>query len=281
MATKSRMKRRAFRNPKRARGGGSNWFNVSLAVVLVVGTSLVLVSRHPNAGSGSIGPKLNSGGSTADHWHAALGINVCGTWQVATPWPNLAGGTRGRFGNTGVYAGLHTHELADGAGDGIIHMEPGQNQEAGRNATVGLYMKYGGWKLNATSMKLWAGANGKIIAEKNGQKCGGKPAKLRWAIGSNKTGSVKMVEQHGNPAGYKLYEEDVVGIYFVAANQDLTKLPAVPAIKNLTGAKARGEGGAAATTTTSGPGTPTTAGGTTTSGAGTTTTSQPTTTTKK
>ncbi len=248
MALSSRKKRRAFRNPKRVRRGGSSGFNFAVAAILIVGTILVLVSRHPNS-AGAVGPKLHdsslpadsTGQHPADHWHAAIGVYVCGVgWEPAPIWQFWNGtsygtsGTPVRVGTT-VYAGLHSHILSSGLGDGIIHMEPSTTDEAGRNATVGKWTEFGGWKLTSSSMSLWTGANGKPIKYKNGDKCpGGKTGKLRWAVGQFSPGkTTKLVEQKGNPAHFKLYDQDVVAIYFVPSNQDLTKLGSVPSEKNL------------------------------------------------
>ena len=56
----------------------------------------------------------------SDHWHAYLGVNVCGTWL-----PERA--RRSRTGRTkpSVRAGLHSH------GDGLMHIHPFSSDEAG------------------------------------------------------------------------------------------------------------------------------------------------------
>ncbi len=240
-----------MRKPKRARRGGSNWFNGAVAMLLVVGAVMVLLSRDNTNSAGNVGPKINGPGGQPDHWHAALGVYVCDKWEVATPWPQAnTSNPRGRAGNPSVYAGLHTHELANGSGDGIIHMEPSTTEDAGRNATVGRYMKYGGWSLGTDSMKLWDGSDGKRIERKNGQKCGDKKAELRWAIGTQEAGkTAKLVEQTGNPAKLKLNSETIVALYFVPADvKDLNTLGSVPSIVNLVGATERGEGAMTPTT---------------------------------
>src|SRR5438105_5049354 len=182
MALSSRKKRRAFRNPKRIRRGGSTGFNLAVAAIVIVGSVLVLVSRHPNS-AGAVGPKLKNSKGVADHWHAAIGVNVCGTWQPGPIWPHTAAingqNTLVRADALGTYAGLHTHQLTGGQSDGIIHMEPLSSNEAGRNATVGKWIEYGGWHLDSSSMSLWPGAKGKVIKEKNGAKCGKKTGELR------------------------------------------------------------------------------------------------------
>ena len=153
-----------MRNSKRSvRANRSNWFNLSVVSILVIGGALVLLSRNPNS-AGNVGPKLSGKGGQVDHWHAALGVNICGKWEPAPVWPiTTAAQKLGRKDNNTIYAGLHTHQLADGSGDGVIHMEPAVTEEAGRNAKVGRYMKYAGWKLSGDSMSLWPGTDGKAI----------------------------------------------------------------------------------------------------------------------
>ena len=108
-----------------------------------------------------MGPKLHNSanpGDVADHWHAAIAVNVCGVWQPAPIWTFNAQQEPVQANNPGVYAGLHSHILTSGPdagkGDGIIHMEPATTDEAGRNATVGKWIEYGGWHLSDTSMSL-------------------------------------------------------------------------------------------------------------------------------
>jgi hypothetical protein len=274
------MKRRALRNPKRARGGGSNWFNLTVSIIVVVGVALVLISRQPGGSAGSVGPKLNSKGGQPDHWHAAIGVNICGEWQQGPLWPNAQ---LQRVG-TATYAGMHTHTLSDGSPDGIIHMEPQATADAGRNATVGQFMKSGGWKLSASSMQLWPNKAGAVIEHKNGQQCtgkfAGKKAEVRWALGSYTSGKkTQLTERNGNPSSLKLYNDNVVAIYFVPADTKLDSLGAVPSEKNLVGATNReGMPGSGTSTTVAGGTSTTTATATTVAGGSSTTGAAPTTT---
>ena len=241
-----------MRNSKRSvRANRSNWFNLSVATIMIVGIALVLASRNPN-GAGNVGPKISGKGGQTDHWHAAIGVYICDAgWESAPLWPASTSTQKlGRKQNPTLYAGLHTHVLADNTGDGTIHMEPAASDESGRNATVGKFTQFGGWNLTSTSMSLWPGKDNKPIKRSNGQKCGKKAGTLRWAVGQSKNGAkVKLVEQKGNPAKYKLYDDDVVALYFVPADEKLDKLGDVPSVKNLTGATQRGEGASSPTPT--------------------------------
>ena len=72
MALSSRKKRRAFRNPKRVRRGGSTGFNIAVASIIIIGTVLVLVSRDRNS-AGAVGPKLHT--CCATKWAGAIPHN--------------------------------------------------------------------------------------------------------------------------------------------------------------------------------------------------------------
>ncbi len=78
-----------------------------------------------------------------DHWHVALGVNVCGQW-LANP-PEFE--TRSVRGN--VRAGIHSH------GDGLIHLHPFSSDEAGERATLRTFLEFGGW-IDGDGLSLWA-----------------------------------------------------------------------------------------------------------------------------
>jgi hypothetical protein len=127
-----------------------------------------------------------------------------------------------------VYAGLHSHD------DGVIHMEPLVSEEAGRNATVGRYFQFGGWKLSATGFTFLG------TTVKNGDKCGNGVGTLQWELGKwdGTSGKQKYTVQSGNPASYKLYQGDIVVIAFLPPGKTLASIGDPPSIPNL--AKALG-----------------------------------------
>jgi hypothetical protein len=169
----------------------------------------------------NVGPTLN------DHWHAALGVDDCGTWVPNWAWPPgnvssasaVGAGAPARAGSGGLlYAGLHSH------GDGLIPMEPSGTEDEGKNATLGRYFKYGGWKLGQTSIDF---VN---VNEKNGTKCDGKPGVLRWAVNGK--------EKQGNPADYKLFDGDAVELVFTTADAKMppkTQIPSYAALQDILG----------------------------------------------
>lgn len=205
MGKSSRQKRRTYQTPKRSRSGSNLVWYAAAAIVVIAGTLAVVLSRSNSANG--VGPQA------ADHWHAALGVNDCGTWAPNWLTPTSAtDGTPVRAG-TSVYAGMHSH------GDGIIHMEPSSSADMGDSATVGEYFKSAGFKLNATSISF------PTVVEKNGNKCNGKPGVLRWSVNGK--------EKKGNPAGYKLFNGDVVELVFTTADAKLPKKTDVPSYAKL------------------------------------------------
>ena len=143
-----------------------------------------------------------------------------GVWN----WPTAnAGGSPSQAKNPSVYAGMHSHD------DGVIHMEPLVTAETGKNTTVGLYFNYGGWKISSTGFSFLG------TTRKNGDLCDGKPGSLQWEIGkwNGTTGKQKYTVQSGNPAGYKLFQDDIVVIAFLPQGKSIASIGDSPALPNL------------------------------------------------
>ena len=146
---RNKARARARRAPRRT--GTAGW-TAGIAAIVIVGVIGIFFTKHAN--SNSTGLKIG------DHWHAALGVNVCGSWLPNPPeTPRDSSGTIVRHG-TDVYAGIHTHA------DGLIHFEPEASDDTGSHATVGRYFKYNGWSVAATSV-----AYDQCVTKKNGDTC--------------------------------------------------------------------------------------------------------------
>lgn len=142
-----------------------------------------------------------------DHWHAALGVNVCGEW-VSNP-PEF----EARFG-TEQRAGLHSH------GDGLIHIHPFADDEAGGQATVGRFFEYGGWILAEDRFKLWEGDG-----HQNGQTCpDGRVANVRFEVNGE--------PRTGDPADVKPEDNDVVAIAFLPDGDVIGEPPSTANLAN-------------------------------------------------
>jgi cyclophilin family peptidyl-prolyl cis-trans isomerase len=143
----------------------------------------------------------------------------------------------GRVG-TNTYAGLHSHD------DGIIHMEPATQDDAGNNATVGRYFQYGGWKLSSTGYSFLG------TTVKNGDKCSGQAGTTTWAVArfnGNPAGRQTYVSQSGDPSKYKLYNDDIVLIAFLPSGKSITSIGNPPSLANLPDAASNEGGGSSST----------------------------------
>jgi hypothetical protein len=217
------------------------------ALVVIAGVSLIVYTQATKPAD--VGPFLqDSSGTKKDtHWHAALGVYDCDHWMSdgsgagVWNWPiTTSSGTPGRASNSSVYAGLHSHD------DGVIHMEPLVSEEAGRNATIGRYFQFGGWKLSATGFTFLG------TTVKNGDKCGNGVGTLQWELGKwdGTSGKQKYTVQSGNPASYKLYQGDIVVVAFLPPGKTLASIGDPPSIPNLAKALGVSETAGASTSTT-------------------------------
>jgi hypothetical protein len=184
MGKASRTKRRASVSAARRNRSGLGWYALA-GVVIVAGVVGIALSRSSNADTP---PLVNK-----DHWHAAIGVNVCGEWLPNAP----------QFEDA---EGLHTH------GDGLMHIHPFLSRAAGKNATVGNYFKLGGWSANANSFRLWDDT-----AHKTGDKCDGKAADVRWEVnGKPKTGDI---------SDYRPEDGDVVALALLPEGDEIGTPP--------------------------------------------------------
>jgi hypothetical protein len=228
---RSPRKRAVVRSAKRSRNN-TVWYGIT-ALVLILGIVLIAVSR----GSSDDPPHIFVAGKNDPdaHLHAALGVYDCDhwvgdgsgdgvwSWPFATPSQSPS-----RADNTNIYAGLHSH------GDGVIHMEPSTREDAGKNATVGRYFRYGGWKVDETSFNFLG------VERKNGDMCGDKPGTLQWKVARWNPDAAKQAYtvEDGNPADWWLHRDEIVVIAFLPEGtsiDDIGDPPSVPNLANATG----------------------------------------------
>jgi hypothetical protein len=118
-----------------------------------------------------------------DFWTAALGVKVCGTWLANAP-------------ASGLDTGVHSH------GDGLVYVHPFNQDEAGDKATLGLFLKRGGWQAAADHLKLWDGDE-----HRSGTTCpNGQTAQVRWWVDG--------AEQHGDPSAFTPRNGQVIVLAF-------------------------------------------------------------------
>ncbi len=94
-----------------------------------------------------------------EHWHAAVGISVCGAFQ-----PDLAD-VRGDL------SGIHSH------GDGLIHIHPKSTRYTGDGANLGIWATEVGLVLEDDVLQLPGGER-----LENGDDCGGEPGVVQVKV---------------------------------------------------------------------------------------------------
>jgi hypothetical protein len=133
------------------------------AAALVVDSDLPLALTAPPL------PPPHTARVDVDFWTAALGVSICGAWLPNAP-------------PAGLETGVHSH------GDGLVYIHPFTEDEAGAQATLGLFLERGLWSASEDSLQLWDGTT-----HHNGETCrGGGKARVRWWVDG--------VEQQGNPS---------------------------------------------------------------------------------
>jgi hypothetical protein len=172
------------------RKSGSTVFGVVITAIVLVGVAGIALSRS----SGS--PAKQSGPNIGDHWHAAFGVNICGSWKPNTPQYEAP-------------TGIHSH------GDGFIHMHPFSRAGANQNATLGMFLKQAGEKVSDSQIKLADGTD-----MKNGEACknlDNKTGKVRWSVNGK--------ERTGDPAEFVAKDRDVVALAFLPDGTDIGTPP--------------------------------------------------------
>jgi hypothetical protein len=166
-------------------------FTIVVVAIVVLGIAGIALSRGGGESTADA-PGVKIG----DHWHATVGVNLCGTWQGNTPPYEAA-------------TGIHSH------GDGFIHMHPFSSAGAGKNAKVGLFFSQADEKVSTTELKM--------VGEdyKNGDVCENldkKPGTVRWSVNGE--------EKTGNPGDYIPNDRDVVAIAFLPEGVEIGVPPA-------------------------------------------------------
>jgi hypothetical protein len=180
-------------------------FPTLITVTVIAGTFLIAFSRserqpdttHPRVGS--------------DHWHAAIGFDICGTFA-----PNIPDNGQDPLG-------IHTH------GDGIVHIHPFSAQSAGKNATLKVFFDTVGAKVTATQIKIPSDP----VTHKNGQKCGDKTATVITKVWDTRAPSDTGHIVPGDPGNIHPKNNMLITIAFVPDGSDIPKPPSEPQLDNL------------------------------------------------
>lgn len=113
---------------KRVRFQGGTLFPLIVAITLIVGTAVIVYARQTQPAADSSPPTIN------DHWHAAYGFFLCGTWYQLQG--NLEEqNSQGQLVNTNfLRTGIHSHD------DGVIHWHPYTSVAVGKRAKLGVFL---------------------------------------------------------------------------------------------------------------------------------------------
>ena len=208
-----------------------NWY-ASLAVICIVGFLLIGLSRYQRTHqtASSAGPP-----TTAQQWHAALGIDICGTLQ-----PDLPASTNA----------AHTGLVSNG--NGVLTIAPKNSSESGSNATLGRFVSgYPGLGLTSSTLQYPGKpslTNGDVCAK--GTPDAGKPGVVIVDSWPNFTSKGPGTETSGPPENLRFADGQLITMAFVPATASVPKPPA-KAITNLITAVTQGT--AAPTPTTPAP----------------------------
>jgi hypothetical protein len=120
-----------------------------IAAIVLLGGGLIAYAANDRKSDKAVAPVVD-----VDHWHAAVGFDVCGEFQPDLP----------EFESP---IGIHTHA------DGVIHIHPFSSGGAGENATLGAFLDGAGVTLTDTELKI-----GDETWTEGEQQCDGKDAEL-------------------------------------------------------------------------------------------------------
>ena len=234
----------------RTRRGTTSWgWPLAMALVVVLGSAGIVYSRDQrHVDTTAPRPQTQGGG---DHWHTAIGFQVCGTFLPPVPDPKSD------------LLGIHTH------GDGIVHTHPFTERASGHRARLKLFFDNVKAKVSATKVDLPAEP-----AKNNGDKCGDKPGVVRTKVWESRDPADKGRLVSGDPGEILLHNNQLITIAFGPKDAEIAKPPSESQLDSLgdvgptttlpvPGATPAPTTAAGATPTTAAGSTPTTAAGAT------------------
>jgi hypothetical protein len=195
----------------RTRRGTTSWvFPGLMAAVVILGTAGIVYSREQRQPDNTR-PLAASAGRAGDHWHAAIGFYICGTFVPDLP-----------EGDDPV--GIHGH------GDGVVHIHPFGASSSGKRARLGLYFDTVGADVTDTRIEL-PGQDTK----RNGDKCGDDgTGVVRTKVWDTRSPSDQGRIVEGTPANIRPQDGMLITIAFGPENQDIPKPPSEQHLDALT-----------------------------------------------
>jgi hypothetical protein len=190
------------------RGTSSMAWPLVMGLVVVLGTAGIVYSRQQSSPE-DVPPRASLAGKSGDHWHSALGFDVCGTFAppLTTPTDPL---------------GIHTHD------DGVVHTHPFSSRSAGTNARLGLYFETANVKVSSDAIEI----PGQV--KKNGDDCDGKPAKVQVKVWPTRDPNEKGSLFVGDPKDIRLADNQLITVAFVPEGTDIPRPPSEANLDKLT-----------------------------------------------
>jgi hypothetical protein len=179
-----------------------------MAAVVILGTAGIVYSRDQRQPDNTR-PFAAAAGRPADHWHAAIGYYICGTFV-----PNLPEGDDP--------LGIHGH------GDNVVHIHPFGNSSAGKRATLDVYFDTVGADISDDRIEL-PGQDTK----RNGDKCADGPGTIRTKVWDKKNPDDPGRIIEGDPSAIRPQDNQLITIAFVPEGADIPKPPSAPTLDNL------------------------------------------------
>lgn len=224
------------------RGSSSLGWPVAMALVVVLGTAGIVYSREQRQPDTSA-PVAQGPGQAGDHWHTALGFNICGTFAPDLPDPQVDP------------LGIHTH------GDGVVHTHPFSARAAGKNARLGVFFDtIEGLEVSANEIDL-PGQD----AKRNGMECDGQRAEVRTKIWASRSPTEEGQIYNGDPSDIRLGDNQLITIAFLPPDAEIPRPSSESTLDNLSDVAPPPTAAPTETTTTTVPETTTTTAAETTS----------------
>ncbi|MFN2608156.1 MAG: hypothetical protein ABR511_09740, partial [Acidimicrobiales bacterium] len=154
-------------------------------------------------------PRAGGNGVTGDHWHAALGFDICGTFA-----PNISDQTD--------VSGIHTH------GDGVVHVHPFSAVSAGKRATLNVFFTTVKAKVSSSEISLPG-----LPTKKDGQKCGDAPAVVQVKTWPDRKPDTAGTIVAGNPSDIHPKDGELITIAFAPKGQDIPRPPSADQLDKL------------------------------------------------
>jgi hypothetical protein len=193
----------------RTRRGTTSWvWPAMMGLVVILGTAGIVQARQQRQPDNTR-PFAAVAGRAADHWHAAIGFYVCGSFV-----PNLPEGDDP--------LGIHGH------GDNIVHIHPFGASSAGKRATLEVFFDTVRADISDDKLEL-PGQDTK----RNGDKCENGEGRIQTKVWDTRAPSDQGRLVEGDPSNLRPKDNQLITIAFVPEGTDIPRPPSESTLDNL------------------------------------------------